>query len=156
MINFKTENGIFNFRVAGILFHENKVLIHRLVNDNFYAFPGGRVELFEDTENTIIREMREELDIDIEIRRLLWIGEHFFIHNDNKYHEICFYYLIECDDKKFLDRGDLFFVTENEIQFEFKWIPVTEIENETLYPIFIKKRLSNLPISIERIVDIDE
>jgi len=90
MINFKVENGVFNFRVAGILFNKNKVLIHGLINDDFYAFPGGRVEMFESTENTIIREMTEELGITVTINRLLWVVEHFF-NNDSKYHKICFY-----------------------------------------------------------------
>lgn len=154
MINFKTEGGVFNFRAAGIMFHENKVLIHRLINDNFYAFPGGRVEMFENTESTIVREMREELEIDIEICRLLWICEHFFTLNDNKYHEICFYYFIKCNDKKLFDREDLFYVSENSNMFEFKWVPLIDIENEVLYPEFIKKRLNNLPTIVERIVDI--
>lgn len=82
------ENGVFSFRVAGILFRKNKVLVHRLINDDFYAFPGGRVEMFESTEHTIIREMNEELGVDVTVDRLLWICEHFFTLNSNKYHEI--------------------------------------------------------------------
>lgn len=58
MINFKKDNGIFNFRVVGIMLNERKVLIHRLVKDDFYAFPGGRVEMFEITEETLVREMQ--------------------------------------------------------------------------------------------------
>jgi len=34
MINIKIEDGIFNFRVAGILINNNKVLVHRLINRN--------------------------------------------------------------------------------------------------------------------------
>lgn len=153
MINFKTNDGIFNFRVAGIMFHEDKVLIHRLEKDDFYSFPGGRLEMFEDTEKTIVREMKEELNIEIGVIRLLWINEHFFTFKENKYHEICFYYLINCEDKKLIDRGDIFYVTEGNCKFEFKWVPIKYIDNEVLYPTSIKKRLVDLPLTIERIVE---
>jgi len=156
MINFKIDNGVFNFRVAGILFYKNKVLVHRLINDNFYAFPGGRVEMFESTENTIIREMNEELGVTVKINRLLWICEHFFTHNDSKYHELCYYYLIECNDNNLLDKGDKFYITEGKNEFEFRWIDVTDIKNEIVYPAVIKDNIENLPSTIERIVDTDK
>lgn len=156
MINFKMDNGVFNFRVAGLFFHENKVLVHRLIKDDFYAFPGGRVEMFEATENTIVREMNEELGINVSVNRLLWICEHFFNHNNNNYHEICFYYLIECNDNSIINKGDLFYITEGKNEFEFKWVDIKDIKNERIYPVFIKDRIKDLPTTIERVVDIDE
>lgn len=156
MINFKIDDGVFNFRVAGILFSGSKVLVHRLINDNFYAFPGGRVEIFESTEDTIIREMKEELDVTVKVNRLLWICEHFFTHHNRKYHELCYYYLIECDDHNLLSNADVFYIIEDKNKFEFRWIDVADIKNETVYPVFIKDNIENLPITIERVMDIDE
>ncbi|WP_297430026.1 NUDIX hydrolase [Clostridium sp.] len=156
MINFKIDNGVFNFRVAGLLFDENKVLVHRLIKDDFYAFPGGRVEMFETTETTIVREMNEELGINVKVNRLLWICEDFFNHNDNKYHEICFYYLIEYKDNNILNKEDLFYITEGKNEFEFRWVDTKYIKNETIYPAFIKDRIHDLPTTIERIVVIDK
>jgi ADP-ribose pyrophosphatase len=149
------EDGIFNFRVAGILFDRNRVLVHRLIDDDFYAFPGGRVEMFESTEDTVIREMNEELGIDVKVNRLLWISEHFFDHKENKYHEICFYYLIECSDTSHLNRGDIFYITEGKNEFEFRWIDVKAMHKERVYPTFIRNKIENLPITIERIIDIE-
>lgn len=111
--------------------------------------------MLESTENTIIREMNEELGINVRVNRLLWICEHFFNHNDSKYHEICFYYLIECNDNNLLNKEDLFYITEGKNEFEFRWIDVKEIQNEIVYPTFIKNKIQNLPTTIERIVDID-
>lgn len=156
MINFKTEKGIFNFRVAGILFNDDKVLIHRRINDDFYALPGGRVEILENTETTIIREMKEELGINVEIERLLWVCQSFFGSDDSKYHEICFYYLINCEDKELITKEDVFLVSENDKTFEFKWVKIDEIEKEPFYPNFIKNRLGDLPAAIESIVDFEE
>ncbi|WP_017414012.1 NUDIX hydrolase [Clostridium tunisiense] len=156
MINFKTKNGTFNFRTAGILFHDNKVLIHRRINDDFYALPGGRVEILEDTETTIIREMEEELGVYVEIERLLWVCQSFFGSDDSKYHEICFYYLINCKDKESITKEDVFLVSEHDKTFEFKWVPIGEIQKEPFYPTFIKNRLGNLPTTIESIIDFEE
>lgn len=156
MINFNIKDGIFNFRVAGILLNNDKVLIHRLMKDDFYAFPGGRVEMFENTEDTIVREIQEELGAKVRVNRLLWVCEQFFTHQDSKYHEICFYYLIECEDQELLERGNLFYVTEDKNEFEFRWVSVTEVKNEPLYPTFIKDRIRELPITVERVVDFGE
>ena len=155
MISFKTNEGRFNFRVAGILIYKGKVLVHRSVQDDFYAFPGGRVEMFEDTETTLIREMKEELNIDIKIERLLWIAEHFFNLNSEKFHELCFYYLMECKSDESILEEDNFSIVEGNNTFEFRWVEITELENLVVYPTFIKDRIEELPKSVERIVDIE-
>lgn len=47
MICFETENGRFNLRSAAVVILDDHVLIHRAREDDFWALPGGRVELFE-------------------------------------------------------------------------------------------------------------
>ncbi|MGE5676639.1 MAG: NUDIX hydrolase [Pseudomonadota bacterium] len=155
MITFTTDSVRFKFRVAGILIHDDKVLIHRLVQDDFYAFPGGRVEMSEDTETTIVREMKEELNVTVSVIRLLWVAEHFFTYNQERYHELCFYYLIDCKDRNLLYQDDCFNFIEGSNTFEFKWVKIVEIADEVIYPTFIKSRLKELPLNIERIVEIE-
>ncbi|MEW8956805.1 NUDIX hydrolase [Clostridium sp.] len=156
MINFKIGDGIFNFRVAGILIKDNSVLIHKLTSDDFYAFPGGRVEINESTENTIIREMEEELQLKVTVDRPLWVSEHFFTNKEDRYHEVCFYYLIKCEDNRIFERGERFNVTEEDREFEFKWVKLKDLKDEVIYPIFIKDRIENLPITIERVVSVEK
>lgn len=55
---------------------------------------GGKIKTGETSEQAVIREYKEELDIDISIDRLLWIAENFFEFNGVKYHEFNFTYLI--------------------------------------------------------------
>lgn len=155
MVTFKTGSGRFNFRVAGILIHNDKVLIHRLLQDDFYSFPGGRVEMFEDTETTIVREMKEELDVTVKVVRPLWVAEHFFTHNKEQYHELCFYYLIECEDKNLLEQDDCFIVVEGSNTYEFRSVGINKLEDETIYPTFIKSRLKQVPLTIEKILYIE-
>jgi len=141
--------------VAGLTFNNNRLLIHRLKADYFYSLPGGRVEFMENTENTLIREMKEELNIDVEIKQLLWIGEHFFELYGVRYHEICYYYLMDSDDINLKVNESVFEIVENNRIFEFKWVQVCELNKEVFYPIFIKERVNNLPKSIEKFVEID-
>jgi len=156
MINFKTQEGIFNFRTAGILIRNGKVLIHRMMKDDFYALPGGRVEMTEDTETTLIREMKEELDLDVIINRLLWVCEGFFDNQGQRYHEICFYYFMEHEGDSTIYDNDVFRTIEENREYEFKWVSVERLKDEEFYPIFIKERINNLPSNIERIIDRQE
>lgn len=46
-ITFKATEGIFNYRVAGIIIHNNKLLIMRDGEDSHYYLPGERVKMNE-------------------------------------------------------------------------------------------------------------
>ena len=51
-----------NVRAAAIITHNNKVLMHKDSEVEFYALLGGRVALGEDSMQTIKREILEEMD----------------------------------------------------------------------------------------------
>jgi len=51
-----------------VIIENNKVLLNKHGNDEFWKFPGGTVEDFDiPFEETAVRETKEELGIDIEI-----------------------------------------------------------------------------------------
>lgn len=60
--------------VCGVMRKENQVLIARRgkgVHENMWEFPGGKVEPGETKEAAIIRELKEELEIDVEVKDFL-------------------------------------------------------------------------------------
>ena len=58
--------------------------------------PGGHVNLGEDSKKAIIREMKEETGYDVEINKLIFLVENFFMRNSGeKIHEISLYYLLD-------------------------------------------------------------
>ncbi len=61
VIQFDQDGRRFNYRVAGVAIHDAAVLLHRAGDEPFWTLPGGRAEIGETAEQTIRREMREEL-----------------------------------------------------------------------------------------------
>ena len=70
--------------VAAVIFRGGKVLcVQRSANAREYIskkweFPGGKVELFENHEQAIKREIREELDVEIENLEYFTTVEHTY------------------------------------------------------------------------------
>ena len=142
-IKIKTDNYNFKFRVSGIVIIENKLLVTDMDNSSFFCLPGGYVELGENTEESIIREMKEEINKNFEVKEYLGVVENYFINKyTKKMHEISFYYLMH--PKDFIDTND-FIIYEKDgegiIKQDFKWIDLNEIDNYDIRPEFLKERL---------------
>jgi len=154
MITYDQANNRFNFRVAGIAINKGRVLLHRCEGVDFWALPGGRVELQEDTKTTIIREMKEEIDEAITVERLVWCCENFFRHMSKDYHELCFYYLITFnEDASILKRQGAFEASEIDgAMLTYKWFEFDEIKALYLLPDFLKEGLLDLPATMAHII----
>jgi 8-oxo-dGTP pyrophosphatase MutT (NUDIX family) len=148
---FYMETAVFNYRVAAIMIVDNHVLIHKQVKDEHWALPGGRVELLEDSQTSIVREVKEELGIDVKVDRLLWFTENFFDYNNKNYHEIGLYYKVSPTDGRFSMQSEAFFGEEGD-RLIYQWVPISELENIMLYPEFIKKSLTDLPESPKHLI----
>lgn len=76
--------------VCGALIQQGKVLIARRnygSSKGMYGFPGGKVEKNETKEEALIREMKEELDIDIHTIQYLSESED---QQEYPFHLTCF------------------------------------------------------------------
>ena len=60
-ITVDIENYRLNVRAAGLIIHNNKLLVHKDVNSDHYALIGGRIKVGEDSESAVKREIHEEL-----------------------------------------------------------------------------------------------
>lgn len=146
-IKIDNNEGKFKFRVCGILEHNGKYLAVKINKNKFYCLPGGHVELGEDTNQAVLREMREELGFEIKIKRLVAINQNFFSTADGRpFHEIGYYYIIEAVDPSKVTSGD--YVREEldkgKIQhLEFKWFTPLELSRTDFRPSFITKCLES-------------
>lgn len=153
MLRFDQGNLRFNYRSVAVLLNETKVLIHTTPRDKFWALPGGRVEFNEPANQTVKREMQEELGIDICVERLLWVAENFFDYNGKSYHELAFYFLISAPiTTKFYTETPTFAGIEQDKDLIFKWHEIAALADIELHPKFLQDSLSNLPQVPEYIV----
>lgn len=137
-ISFPLDNGLFNFRVAGVAIQNGKLLLHKTPFDNFWSLPGGRVDMFEMTQQTLLREMLEETGMPVIIGNLLWVVENFFEYNGIRHHEIGFYYKMEIID---LENESDFMATEEGSELMFHWHLLEDLHDIKIYPDFISKEL---------------
>lgn len=94
--------------VAGIFEQNGKILICRRKEGKslagFWEFPGGKIEASEDPESALIRELKEELNVEVEI-----VG--FFMENIHQYPDfnirILAYWVATKDEVKISTDHDL-------------------------------------------------
>ncbi|NMI03096.1 NUDIX hydrolase [Paenibacillus sp. SZ31] len=144
-ISYEQYNNKFNFRVAGIVMDAGRVLLHTTEKDDFWNLPGGRVEMNETTEAAIVREMMEELGVHVEAQRLAYVSEDFFEYDGLKYHEVGFYYVITLPEAHKLYSQVEFNGLEDNGKLIFRWFSLDELEQMEVYPVFLRKELTNLP-----------
>lgn len=145
----------FQMRIAGLGFRNGHVLVHRATHEAFWTFPGGRAEIGETSEETLKREMVEEIGVEVAVGRLLWSVENFFHYQDKDWHELGFYYLMEVPDH-FPFRSDeiIHRIKDGKSELEFKWVPATRVALTTLDipPYFIAEEIENLPTTPRHLV----
>ena len=108
------------------------------MGDEGYAIPGGHVVYKETTEETLIREFKEELNADIKIRNLTAIGEIFFLWDNKPCQQICLYYNIEFNESNQIQLEDGFRgfdeAGDERFDLEYFWIPLEKLSEIEIYP----------------------
>ncbi|MCQ4088426.1 NUDIX hydrolase [Saccharibacillus sp. JS10] len=142
MISFDIDSSKFNFRAACIVIQNNKILFQQAEGEDYWFLPGGRVELHEDTTETLSRELKEEFGFEVSGHQLVWIVENFFELEGKKFHEIGFYYrvTIQSVDEEKEEIGI-------EPGYRNRWIDLKELDQHKIVPSFIKDEL--LKMSVE-------
>ena len=149
---FATDEYIFDLRMVAVLIKDDKILVQRDRNGSEYALPGGHIKIGETLENGLIREIMEEMGVQIECRRLLWSEECFWEWNGKQVHNISFYYLIKlCDDFEIPDNGE-FVSQKDNCNVVIGWMPIDQLQNITIYPEFLKKEIYHLNEPIKHFV----
>lgn len=153
-ITFPTNEGTFNFRVAAVMIHAGKVLMMQDSDAPYWYLPGGRVHVGETAETALLRELEEEVGICGKILRPLWLAQDFFheVVNDEDYHEIGLYYLVDVQDSGLLERGETFVTREENQVNTFQWIPLDQLSRLFLRPGFLAQEICHLPEALKIIV----
>lgn len=158
-IGFGSEEGtIGGPNIRSVMIEQNRVLLYRHENNDYWILPGGGPLFDETTKDAIKRIIKKKGGFEIEIQRLLWIMELFFVWRGRgdaldgvKIHGIGFYYLVSpkaskgtWQQKEFrgLERQDVI----------FKWFKLDEIGDINLKPDCLKQLLNQIPNNPEHVV----
>jgi len=140
-----------SFRTVGLLIRNNKILVQREKDGTEYALPGGHVKIGETSEESLIREYKEETGADIICGRLIWVEELFWKWNNKNIHGIAFYYLITL--KNNLDIPDDYVEPHKDnSNVIVEWVTIDEMKRLTIYPTFIKEKIGNISEHIEHFI----
>lgn len=147
-VSVMINNTKFNYRVATLIKNNNKILLHKSKEDDFYAIPGGRIMIGETSENALKREFVEEIGAKITIKDYLGTVENFFEYNGKKYHEVMIVYESNFDSDSHFYKKERIRGLEKDGKIEFVWKTIDEIKQLDLRPLFLKENIiSNIQIT---------
>ena len=75
----------FKYRVSAIFIRDNKLLVNKY-DENSYCLPGGYVEIGETSMEAMLRELKEELNLDFDIINFAGVMENFFTNLKGQKH----------------------------------------------------------------------
>jgi ADP-ribose pyrophosphatase len=163
MITFRKTSYRFTYRIGGIALHNDRVLCQKSTinaSDIYWFLPGGRAELGESSAETLRREMLEELGETVQVGRLLYVIENFFVGHEEQHHEVGFYFEIAFPDSSYLYQDNVTsFVRpeEDHLPLLFDWLPLTELaQTQALRPLFFNAALQKLPATTQHIMLLDD
>ena len=123
---------IKSIRPSLILLKDNKILVLKSQYSQgiFYLLPGGHTEGMETTQETVIRETKEETGYDIKVKKLLYIQEWVNIARDkNVVYMIFLGEIIQGKQTHLLDPC----LEDDHIQ-DIEWKTISELKNEVFFP----------------------
>lgn len=125
--------------IAGIIEYQGKVLIAKRlatakVNPNKWEFPGGKIDFGETPQTCLKREIKEELDLDIEVKELFDANSGIKSKDNKEIHVILLCYkatsntfdakCVECQEFKWIDKSELpkYDITDFDLPFVDKYL----------------------------------
>lgn len=148
-IKLDLDSGSFKFRVCGIIKQDDSILVVTNDDNDFKCLPGGHVELNEDTESAVIREMKEETGLDVEIVDLLCIMQNFFKRKDGKpFHEFAYYYIVKIKNNKKIKNFEVIENDKGELKkLKFELVKIEDLDKINFKPKKIAKLIKENKIN---------
>jgi 8-oxo-dGTP diphosphatase len=110
---------------AAVLLADKRILLvnHRKHGRSYWVLPGGHVNFGEPLRDALVREMKEELSLDVTVGPLLLVHE--FLAED--IHVVNHTFRVETSSAEFR-------VKPNKVLKDARWIPLDELDAVELLP----------------------
>ncbi len=114
-------------RVSVIVIEEGKILLvrHEKRGKTYWVLPGGGVDYGETLEEAVVRELKEETNLDIKVDKLVLVDD--FIPEDRHRHVVDLYFTAK------VVGGELKLGADS-IMREVRYFPIEELADLTFYP----------------------
>ncbi len=150
---FDVDSNRFQFRVGAIILEDGCALLAKGDKADYYYSVGGAVKMGETAEEAVMREVFEETGIHYEVERLLCVHENFFkdevVLKGVTFHEVCMYFMMKPKGGKLSITQESFSSVGREYMH---WVPVEELKNKKVFPVFLEDKLLNSSQGVEHIV----
>lgn len=125
-------------RAAAIIVYDNKILLmHRRKKGlEYYVIPGGTMESDESPEETVIREIKEETALNIELGDLLFTYEAKFDYG--------YYFAVQSFAGTTKLGGPELGRNNSDNHYELIWLLLSELKNIKLLPEKVNKKLQKI------------
>ena len=102
--------------------------------------------MLENSKDAKVREMHEEIGVEVNVHRLLWVVENFFEYNERSFHELGLYFQVSFPQESGVcGRDDVLEGDEDGLKIYFKWFPSDEQSNVMIVPSFLQTELKSIP-----------
>lgn len=150
-MDFRTriDNRIFGVRATALMIKDGKIFLTKDSKGRYYTI-GGAIEVNETAEAAVVREVKEELEVDSRVNQLAFVVENQFTHEGIKFHNIEFHFIVEpvgtVPDE----------MIEGKSKQPCEWIEVDKIVNLDVVPAFLAQELPNWNGQVKHIVNMEE
>ncbi len=120
----------------GVCAADGKILLCKAKGGSSTYLPGGHIEFGETAAEALVREMKEESGLDVEVGKLLGVLENSFLQHGEKHCEINLVYEMSLAPRR--DGADSA-VNAIEPWIEFEWRDIGDLASANLLPTEISK-----------------
>ena len=143
-------DGLLNVRVGAIIMKENKILMVGNERSDYFYSVGGRIKFGESAREAVEREVFEETGVKMEVDRLAFVHENFFVGDapvnlGKQIYEISFFFYMKVPDE-FEPVCNSF--TEDNSEEHLSWISIDTDKN----PEFFRDELKNSSKEVKYII----
>jgi len=146
------DDGIINIRVCAIVSKDGKILMIGNQSADYLYTVGGRIKFGETAEDAIVREVYEETGVVMQVDRLGFVHENYFVGDSPSnlgklVYEISFFFYMKVPTN-FTPVSNSY-TSDNNKEF-LHWV---DIDNDVkMYPTFFKTELLNPSSSVKHLV----
>ncbi len=141
-IDFKENDYRFLVRCSALIINsKNEILLFKYKNSDYYLLPGGRVNKLEDSKTAIIREIKEELGIELNFN-LLYIFENILKNEKIQNIDFCYY-----------AKYDGTIISKEDKNQMFQFVDIKKIEDYNLKPTILKEVIKNIDVNVKHFIN---